>query len=496
MINVFLASSSKFITGKSAEATTLTFIISGLEKCEPGNIKITTWWNCAALKTGFILSALDEVIDSYDMGIFVYGKDIHEQSKDWPNHNVIAELAMFHTAGKGMFVLCEDPQIEIPSDFKSINYALFSDTEGIRSGFKKALDDLKHPKDINSYGKCCVYYNPDLSHKYIKFNAPLKINKPPEEDLKEWESRALYVGTRSAYLWNAIEGVSTYPEHLAISRFTSSKANRRWDTDSKINSLDEIDINNVVSFGPGIGSIDETLIHAFLPAKPCYIPVDMNVSLAIESMSVMGRTNDIPFAIIDDFEENACYTKLSPILESNKRLIGSNNLFSMLGVTFSNLSMTCDDFFYSMKGLMKDEKDYLLLDVIIYDGLKKEKKISLNESIRKDILEKIAKNSGFWNLIQNSIRKKGLKKCPKPQNLVIDFFNTNALEYQRRTTIPETKIAFIQHENNIITIAKYYKYESFKKEIRQHFDLVASAKYPDLSRGVFLLQKKNNEDMN
>ena len=490
MINVFLASSSKFMPERSSGATTLSYIITLLEK--DNNVKITPWWDCNTLKTGFILTSLNEVVDSFDMGIFVLGQDIQEQSgetiKAWPNHNVIAELAMFYTAGKGIFVLSEDSQIEIPSDFKSINQVLFSDQSGIQSGFKKALNELKHPRDINnSYDKCCVYYNPDLSRKFMKFNAPVKTNKPPEDDLKEWESRALYVGTKSAYLWNTIERAHTYPEQLAISKFTSNKTNRKWDADSKIKSLNEIDINNIVSFGPGIGSIDKSLIHSFLPSKPYYIPVDLNVSLAIESMSEMKKTNNIPFAIIDDFEEKSCYNKLSPILESNKRLIGSNNLFSMLGVTFSNLSMTCDDFFYSMIGLMKDEKDYLLLDVIIWDGLNKK---NLKKSISEHIMTKLKDNVGFWKLIQNSIRKKGLKNCNNYQDLEINFFDNGSPEHQRRTTIPDTMIAYIMHKKNIITIAKYYKYESFKKEILEHFDLVASAKYPDLSRGVFLIQKK------
>lgn len=516
MIKVFLASSSRFRPNNSYDKEApekLGDIIACLNqkiRTKKPKVEITPWWNCAILKkTDFILKILNEVVNYYDFGIFVIGKDVIGQtylksiSKDceklesemFPNHNVIAELSMFYYAQKKIFIILEDSEIKIPSDFNGLNSVLFSDIDGIKKGFFESLK-CKHDHSTISYGKCCVYYNPALSDKFVNFNAfnnQQISQRASQYDFSKWESRALFVGSKSAFLWKNIEEDPDYPEKIAMTNFTSKGQNRNWDQNSIINDLNELEIDNIISFGPGIGTIDNILLSSFIPNKPYYIPVDLNVSLAIESMKSIK--NQVPFAIIDDFETSFCYDNLSPFLESNKLRIGSNNMFSMLGVTFSNLSMNCDTFFYNMKSIMKDEKDYLLLDVIIKNGLlqnNKGKKTTIANRVKNDVLKKIKEQNGYWELIQNSIKKKGLNPCENPEGLDIGCFESSSNEYKTRTNISDTVIVYVKHQNNIITIAKYYDYESFKKYVQQYFELVASAKYAEQSRGVFLLKTKTN----
>lgn len=517
MIKVFLASSSRFRPENGIDNVApnkLNDIIQSLKlhiDAKRLKVKIDPWWECPILKkTDFILKILNEIVNHYDCGIFILGKDVIGQkyqnsiTKDndtreddmFPNHNVIAELAMFYYAQKKIYIISEDSEIKIPSDFSGLNPVSISDIEGIKKGFIESLKGKRNDYSKLFYGKCCVYYNPELSDKFIKFNAYNHQQTGPkvhQYDMSKWESKALFVGSKSAFLWQNIEEDPDYPEKIAMTNFTSKGQNRNWDQDSKINDLNELEIDNIISFGPGIGTIDNILLASFIPNKPCYIPIDLNVFLAIESMKSIK--NYVPFAIIDDFETSLCYDKLSPFLESNKLCIGINNMFSMLGVTFSNLSMNCDTFFYNMKSIMKDEKDYLLLDVIIKNGLprnSKGKRTTIANRVKNDVLKKIKEQKGYWELIQNSIKKKGLDPCEKPEDLDIGYFESSSNEYKTRTNISDTIIVYVKHQNNIITIAKYYDYESFKKYVQQYFDLVASAKYAEQSRGVFLLKPKPN----
>lgn len=510
MIKVFLASSSKWKPENGFDKDSpvkLQKVIKSIRNTFD-NVKIEPWWECEKLnKTDFILTIIEEIVNDYNMGIFVLSKDLYGQSyaikkqeknNSYPNHNVIAELAMFHNSGKKIYIITEDySEIKIPSDFGGLNSVPIINgkgninTKGILSGVKATLDSIgKIPEE--SHGRYHVLYDPKLSGKYIGFYGPQLA------ELSEWESKALYVGSKSAYLWKKIEEWKDYPEKITIQNFTSTSfAKRRWDHDNTIGSLKELDIDNVISFGPGVGIVDKELISK-LEKKIQYIPVDMNVFLAMESVSTMRVHRHVPFAIIDDFEKDPLYSKLISILECNKSSIGRNNLFSMIGVTFSNLSMTCDTFFTRMKSLMQDEKDYLLIDVIIADRIMgdistdKNNSAVINDRIIKDIKEKINTQKGYWELIHNSIKRKGLLKGRdiSSDNLFIDCFPSDSNEYQNRTTVEDTIVAYIKFEDNIITIAKYYKYQSFKDYLKSHFDIVVSAKYPNNSRGIFLLKNK------
>lgn len=153
MIKVFLASSSRFRPENGIDNVApnkLNDIIQSLKlhiDAKRLKVKIDPWWECPILKkTDFILKILNEIVNHYDCGIFILGKDVIGQkyqnsiTKDndtreddmFPNHNVIAELAMFYYAQKKIYIISEDSEIKIPSDFSGLNPVSISDIEGIK----------------------------------------------------------------------------------------------------------------------------------------------------------------------------------------------------------------------------------------------------------------------------------------------------------------------------------------------------------------------------
>jgi hypothetical protein len=484
MIKVFLASSSKYRFGKKNNTEygkALKNIIEQIEKQMAAEgltevVSITPWWDCLSFKTaGDFIDSLIDVVHEYNLGIFVLGKDIESQKSDdyFPNNNVMIEVGMFKVMRKKTFII-EDGNIIKPSDLNASQSVKFSETANIVRGFIATTKTIINEKTIWQQNETCVYYNYELPLQIMNFNNNTA-------DLQRWCTKALFVGSKSAYLWGKREISAPYDEELVIEDF----AQRNTFSSACAN------IDNIISFGPGAGKIDCKLVEVCEQVQPkiCYIPIDINAYLIIRSaQKISGMGKQIPFAILDDFEKNECYTRLATLVEMNKNKIGKNNLFSMLGVTFSNLTMDCNTFCGNMKKVMKDANDHLFLDVIIYDdtngGFKDEKEL------REKIDEQI---DIYWELIKNSIKRKGLcEDCDNLdyRNLKIELNTPPKLNVY--TKIPETKILSVSYNNNILFIAKYYQYEKIKQFFGRHFTIVDSEIYPESLRGVFLLKKKTN----
>lgn len=485
MIKVFLASSSNYRFDKedsSAKAAELKNIIESIKvgihrEMWDDQVSITPWWNCIKFKTaGEVLEALIDIVHEYDLGIFVFGKDNmaieKEQVEYFPNNNVLIELGMFKVMGKKTFII-EDGSIIKPSDINNAKTVKFSETDNIVDGFVETIKNIKKDSRFHQYDNACVYYDYNLPNKFINFNDSNK------NELQKWCTKSLFVGTKSAFLWNIIEERESYNEHLVVQDFAQRTA--FLETSTKI--------DNIISFGPGVGRIDESLMECpNIQPNICYIPIDLNASLVIKSVqriSKMGK--QIPFAVIDDFEENACYPRLAKLIEQNRNKIGKNNLFSMLGVTFSNLAMNCSSFCSKMNVIMQDKEDHLLLDVIVYDNI--DSKLNTEEELKKIVSHQI--NDEYWEIIRNSIVKKGLSKAPKKHELKIKFdtFN-NSNDINKYTKIPGTKILSVTYKDNVLFIAKYYKFNEIKNFFEKQFDVVDSKIYAGQLRGVFLLKKK------
>lgn len=481
-IKVFLASSTKFIYDKEnlsegSSAKKLKNVIEEIIRKNSANkkviVKIIPWWTCFK-EAGTFMSALLNVIHESEIGIFMLGKDQNIKNEYKPNPNVIIEYGMFTALNKIAYLIKESDKVKLPSDMYGLNANSLERQDEVVTGFIQTLNDyIGKPNSVQkTYGNVCAYYDVDLSNKFIVFNSG------NNDELRDWESKSLYIGTKSAGLWQKIEENKYYREYLAIKSFI---------TDYK-GTIENLPINNVISFGPGIGKIDQEIMSCL--RDKVYIPIDLNISLAIKSARTISENLGcrVPFAVVDDFENAACYTQLSNLIESKRLEIGKNNLFSLVGVTFSNLSMNCEDFFQYMQGLMKDEKDYLFIDAIIYN---KESDSVLKNNLRKQM------KKYYLQLISNAIKKKGLfKPSPSKDCLTIEDFEFSFIkpsdvdEYQSRVSIPNTKVICVKYQDNIVLIAKHYKYDDIKTFISERFEIVESKSYDERKRGIFLLKKK------
>lgn len=489
-INVFIASDKSFIPKKSqtekSDAIKLQTVITKtreiIEKRWNEGVVMKPWWEDPNFNdAGNVLDTVQKIAHEYDIGIFVFGKDIKlrrlvgNKTAYAPNSNVLIELGMFKILGKKVYII-KDKNTTLPSDINNRKTASLERIEACVDGIVRTIESARNEAmQKTKYNKACVLHDIGLSNSFVNFNHNGK------DELVKWETKALYVGTKSASIWDAIEKRRDYTEYLAVRDFISINKNL----------FKELPIDNVFSFGPGSGKIDGILM-GFIPDS-YYIPIDLNVSLAIMSMEqVAPNAKDVPFAIVDDFEKDTCYTRLKELIESKRYEIGKNNLFSMLGVTFSNLSMSCISFFNKMSALMNDDNDYLLLDVIIYDKqgdvLYKDDD-EIEENVKKQI-ENI-----YWSLVKNTISKKRLnEKMQELDKSCLEYIFLEGDEASIYTAIPNTKVVSVcyKESKNIIMIAKHYRFDEIKNFISDlnYFEIISSKKDVKRNRGIFLLKKK------
>lgn len=500
IINVFIGSSSKFIYNEKTEGTRtpkdkLKSVIQKIEEeidNKSWNVKINPWWKYFK-EAGTLLGSFSMILQENDIGIFVMGKDVNpnenrikkkskhatirNNQKDsfLPNMNVIAEFGMFNAIGKTTFIIMEGNHIKLPSDMNGINSVTLERPDEVVTGFLQTLEyymKSSHPSGESEYEKICTYYDASLSNRITT------LYEGYRKSFKQWETKALYVGSKSANIWKNVENDDNYTEYLVVRDFVQNHENE----------IKHLPIQNVISFGPGAGKVDSELMNYL--EDTYYIPIDLNVSLAIKSAKAVTDIPGchVPFAVIDDFELPSFYRNIGKLIEARKKEIGKYNLFSFLGVTFSNLSMTCDRFFTYMKRLMKDDNDYLLIDAIIYD---KEKDEDLVENVKKQI------DKYYQELLVNSINKKGLTVQIEGQQNLSTILEVNTInndknnqEYIKRVSIPNTKLVCVKYQDIILLIAKYYKFEEIEKYISKYFDI--EIKEPIKNRGVFLLKKQRN----
>ena len=482
-INIFLASENSFIPSKGTEKskklgeTLDTMKIKIAEMGWNNEVRITPWWDDRHFtKHGNTLDSVMNIAHEYDIGVFVFGRDKElKENKDGkmqyaPNSNVLIELGMFMALGKKICIIKEEDVI-IPSDINNENANLLGLRDRCVDGLIGTIQAIKEENSESKvYDKACVYYDIELSRKIVGFSKNNSV-------IKDWKTKSLYVGSKSAYLWGEIEGNDNYVEANVIQDFMQQFGD--W--------MSKLPIDNVVSFGPGIGKIDQELMRWM---RECYyIPVDLNVSLAIQSIkNVEANAKGIPFAIIDDFELDSCFSRLRSFLESKRQEIGKNNLFSMLGVTFSNLPKTENAFLQKMNSLMRDANDYFLLDAIIYQ--------EENDEDLKDRIRRQVSDEHYLNLLKNAINKKKIGKNETPlQHLKIEDLTVELIIPRKikktYTNLLRTKVVYVGYEGNILLIAKQYQYEELKRHLIRDFKIVRTHNDAEDNRGVFLLKKKS-----
>lgn len=511
IINIFIASNSVFIPDREdlndeekKDANLLKEILEKVQKKYTGRntIKISPWWE----HTGFYLSGtiketIQKISKESDIGVFVFENDNKDKRKSQtvinkdtnttkevsygptPNSNVYVEYGAFLGLNKKCYIIRRDRETSLPSDYNNDNAPVLEEDTRIIEGilntikeYEEQIESADSYKENNQYENAQMFFGNVTSDLYIK-----QYSVEGAKNYKNLESKALFIGSKSAYLWEKIESANDYVEKGVVSNFVGTNSNWEKNRNRSINCFTDINIDNIVSLGPGVGTIDQVLITPF-EQKFYYIPVDINPLLAIKSMHAVHK--NVAFAVVDDFEEHAFFDRFNRLLKTTKEQIGENNLFSMLGVTFSNLSMNEGLFCNNLKQLM-DNNDYFLLDVIIADAEGK-KKYRGDEEIKNDTMYLTTQK--YKDFMDNTIKRKGLKK-----GRILCTIESDDI----RSSIGGTKIVKVKYckgeeekDGNILLIIKHYKYVEIKNYLKRYFEIVVSAKYIKEHRGIFLLRKK------
>lgn len=506
LITVFLGCSDLFNYenhSEREEAKALKKIVSSIHDTYH-DVKIKPWWE---YPTGeeYVLERVADNIFSSDFCIFVLAKDVettelNEKNKKkknkWfvPNSNVLIEMGIAVSKGKRILLLNWDPgQIKIPSDYsgkfytpvlrkgRSINLKKVS--ESFKEVLEKYIDDRKKNTILTKYQNINIYYNKNLAND-------LSNPTPPSK----WGTKALFIGSKSSACWTDIEEDKEYPETSIIKNFLQQEKGIVWDDDKRIENIKDIIIDNIVSFGPGAGTIDDDLVRYFRRDKyqPFYIPIDISIPLVTRAINNVtnGASFPIPFAIVDDFEEGPCFDRLKQLVDSKEYEIHKRNLFSIVGVTFSNYSKAEHYFLDGILDIMNPNEDYLLLDVVA-DELNENELI---ETVNKQI------NGLYKDLIIHSIRKR-FPEIPRKtaesnlmKNVKIDVLHGN--KHSILTNVANTKIVECSYKygrkNSSLIIIKHYNYISFKEYLKESFIIEASSFDVENMRGLFLLSKRSN----
>jgi len=336
--------------------------------------------------------------------------------------------------------LSNNENIQIPSDVLGYEAPRLSDsdlTERIRKFFTSSLEaeDAKFDK--------VTFY---ISEKN------LKITK--DRNYKKWRTKALYIGNESARIWDKIEDDHAYEINIqAIKSFLGIMI--------KGEKVDFKNIDNIVSLGCGNGITDNAFVKNVTQVNDSisYIPIDINPMMVHFASQNIDPTIRIPFAIIDDFEENVDH--IENIINEKMIKIRKNNFFMMLGVTFSNLEGTEVLFFNKVKKWM-GPNDYFLID------------LSLNSENDKEKLRVTFEDDNYKKLLYNSLIKRKLINTdtlidkdgftPKP-------IKKNNLK-QQYTDLESTTVYSCKYKDTTLLISKRYNVEDIASLIGTHFKLI------------------------
>ena len=337
-IKVFVASSTSFIFGENdkedsygEQANKLRLFFKQVqerlsEEQLVDKVKISYWWREIEFKkAGEVLDTVQRMAFGFDMGIFVFGEDVVTEKSNndklvyQPNSNVLIELGMFKVLGKKIFIVTHGKS-ENPTDISNSQSNPLDRIDDCVEGFIATIKEISQERvhvdnSVGEYKKARVYYDTDLSNNIVLYHGEKK-----SLFINNYETKAVFIGSKSAYCWEKIEEANNYIGNY-FDEFVNSGSIDTDNTGRGRKSLKSffktIDIDNMISFGPGIGKIDAKIM-GFLPDKCFYIPVDLNVALAIKSRErIMANHHRVPFVVIDDFEEvDSFYDRFHNLINS------------------------------------------------------------------------------------------------------------------------------------------------------------------------------------
>lgn len=261
------------------------------------------------------------------------------------NPNVYYETGYARALNKKIILLTDNAE-DIPFDLKPYKHVVY---EGKISVLRPELERwVRHYID----NKEVSLFNPVPTIKL----SPLVIDKQTDDSIpREWRCRSLYLGLSGAKNWLSIVNDSSF--------YRADYFNQIMNELLAEDSLKEIEINTVVSLGPGDGVTDEILCGQLGEKNRVrYLPVDINPYLLAKAITRVGSTATTEFGVVCDFEEEL-HSFLRDIIQTHAR---PPYLFTLLGYTLCNLDTKEGRFFARIRNLMK-ENDYLLFDYIAID---------------------------------------------------------------------------------------------------------------------------------
>ncbi len=260
-----------------------------------------------------------------------------------PADNLVLECGMFlEKLGPKRAVIITEPDTSLPSDIRGLTFlSLGKEERTLAQEVVKHFTTLFSEKSDQYFSTLQnVIADPKLNSDLLRDHLP-----------GDWHSRTMYVGRKGAMNW--LEVVND-PHYISLELW-----HRLYN--KILTMLRNVNLQTVISLGPGDAKMDEALISHLVNKDPWlrYIPIDLNEYLLVRSADKIGKHAEIPIALLTDFE--AYLPVVRPLLDIHRR---SPSLFSILGYTFGNLDGLERCFLDRLKAVMR-KGDYFLMDFLI-----------------------------------------------------------------------------------------------------------------------------------
>lgn len=444
------------------------------------NHTILPWWKEETIPANDdFFQRLQDLTEICEFGIFLFSKEnlksTNTTGKDvyGTNENVLIEYGLFLGKNRDSrtFQIFEEGVDKI-SDLIKYNrkdYDFENDkTKTVELLFSQISEKIEKARRINeNFAEYTLIANRDTTEGILEDNK-----------IKLWKTKFIYVGRESANLWGNIEENDSYISNTFDESFRDF-----------IKKLNIKGVDNLISFGPGIGKLDEIIVDEIEDNDFRYIPIDINPYLSIMALKRITQKGSfqkiyVPTAIVDDFEENT--SDLKNFIKTNITKDKHKTFFLMMGGTFGNLQKPLS-FLNTLKTWI-DNNDLFLLDAYIKDNnynYEKDKELRLENNMLSDI-------------ILNAVNKKRSLYKKKSIYTNENIYNSKIVEVSKEELNAGTNIYYkhqIDSKFHIIMTSKRFNSSKLKGILDDKFKIEKSEILSvdtniGISRAIYLLSKK------
>lgn len=412
---------------------------------------------------------------------FFAAADIRVRPNFKPRDNVLIEYGLFvGKLGPDNVVILKRPGVKMPTDL--------SDGMSHRT-FEEVLKTLRD--NIGTTLLRRTYSQLLFGHSLV-----MELCRHVSQGKQAGRSRYIYSTRMGALAWRAIECETWYQESLQADQLnTSMKAvlsPKRTGAAAWGAALLSPPVLQVISYGPGIGVLDQLFLTSALPNKQiAYIPIDISVpllSMTIDTMKGAGGLIGIPFAVHGDFEDG-----IDDVIQMLRAELGKQpRLHLMLGGTFANIEKKEDVFLKTLARELGDD-DLFLLDVFSKQSSYREendpfmKPTQLNAQQKMFLAVGVAKTTGKL-MLENP----GSEAIDALLHELIVDIDSNSSSVPGTTTI---RYRVKDQPGNLFSFRRY----TSKKLARYlaedvGFEVIHKESFPrplaGLARSVFILRKR------